>query len=661
MITLYYIEGISRTDEPVFHGEYGARYQSLFMANHAVCSIDTGFYPPHYHNVIDLSTNDVDFNTQVNYLSLEYGGKTYYYFIDSIQYVSESDIKVIVTMDTIQTYMFDIVNYHAEITKNTIHRFINHDINRNYIRENISNGNFEINKFEKLYNSDVYAVVFKCTALESLFMTWGTNGTEHSYIPNSTILKLFNKSVPSPYGYIVMPFVFDDEVDINYYYLKDGTRYSLDTVQDWSTFVKYIRNIISLPCCEDAFVLPGTTLDQLGIEYEKITTSSGTTIYNFITKHDHSESLAYKYTRGAKFYLKPTETTTKLIAYGYTLGDGAYDSLLIQYDLTPEALESNEPNKPFDWHKVPQMIDENYMQIDFGERAGYTGYPLHLWKEVDMGLTGNFVLNLIDNERLYWIEYPYDNPTIDIKDRYLTLMKVTTKEHFELLTDAYTQYIAQNYATLTMGYSLATANATYQTAKGAANGLTQALLGVAQVSTSPNPLGKLAGTSNVVKGLENTFFGATDGLMDLYNIDKNREISLANAEFAPDTTKQGNTLRSDLLLDTIVPFYRLRVVTDIEDCAMNFESYGYKVHEDTDITSLFEYRHRYYFDVIQATNIIMSIGNYITDEATLNSIKARFESGLRLWHNNISGTTELERSKLLGHLGRTTEFDNFDY
>ena len=141
MITLYYIPGISRSDTPVFSTVVEQnKYFSTYVPYST--NIDTGFYPPHYRNTIDISAEDFDQVDNCNYLSLVYKNKTYYYFVDSVMYVNESLVKLIVTMDTVQTYMFDVKFLKYERTRKLIARWVGDKINRNYLRENVSQGLF---------------------------------------------------------------------------------------------------------------------------------------------------------------------------------------------------------------------------------------------------------------------------------------------------------------------------------------------------------------------------------------------------------------------------------------------------------------------------------------------------------------------------------------
>lgn len=143
----------------------------------------------------------------------------------------------------------------------------------------------------------------------------------------------------------------------------------------------------------------------------------------------------------------------------------------------------------------------------------------------------------------------------------------------------------------------------------------------------------------------------SDGFMNNYMIDEQREIGIENQEYAPDTTKQGNTCSTDMLLDTLDSFVRISIVTDIEDCAKNFESFGYSVHEDIDYNPL-TIHNRYYFDVVQATNLSITLYKAVSDEATIKTIRDRFASGLRLWHTN--------GKNIIGVMGKPTLYDNPD-
>ena len=86
-IRFYYIDGISEIDTPYFST---LQAQETYFNNHYVSSMDYAFFPPYYTNIIPVGSDDLNFALNVNYLSFEYLGKTYYYFIENFEYVNEN-------------------------------------------------------------------------------------------------------------------------------------------------------------------------------------------------------------------------------------------------------------------------------------------------------------------------------------------------------------------------------------------------------------------------------------------------------------------------------------------------------------------------------------------------------------------------------------------
>ena len=105
-INLYYIKGINAIDTPYFAS---LAQQQTYFAQHKVGQInDDYWYPPYNADFIQFSTTDVDLDLKANYLSIEYKEKQYYYFIDSLEYVTQDIIGLHVILDSIQTMMFNI-------------------------------------------------------------------------------------------------------------------------------------------------------------------------------------------------------------------------------------------------------------------------------------------------------------------------------------------------------------------------------------------------------------------------------------------------------------------------------------------------------------------------------------------------------------------------
>ena len=145
-ITLYYVDGISRENTPYFDI---IAHQDAFFAEHVVATPSDGFYVPFLNNKIVLSITDVGFSTKVNYLSLYFNSKHFYYFITDVVYISENEVEISIELDSVQTFMFNIVYHDGIVERKFIDRYKSATvINRDYIRENVSNGVWK----EPIYN-----------------------------------------------------------------------------------------------------------------------------------------------------------------------------------------------------------------------------------------------------------------------------------------------------------------------------------------------------------------------------------------------------------------------------------------------------------------------------------------------------------------------------
>ena len=159
MIILYYIEGIDRENIPYVYPKYKTQITiSDYLREHEVTTIPNSYYPPYYRNIISISSEDFTGNfleTSINYLGIVFGNKTYYYFIDRIEYVNEDLYKLHVTMDVIMTYINEIKIHGGIIERKFIDRYDSDNIiNRKYLRENCSKGIFQLTN--RTYLNDIH-------------------------------------------------------------------------------------------------------------------------------------------------------------------------------------------------------------------------------------------------------------------------------------------------------------------------------------------------------------------------------------------------------------------------------------------------------------------------------------------------------------------------
>lgn len=651
MISLYYVRNLSRLDTPEFfvNGVFHQEYQDAFFHAHLVRDIDTGFYPPHFHNVIAFSVEEFGIGENINYLSISStvnGGKTYYYFIDKIEYASETTINVYITMDVIQTYMGQILIDHARLTKSTIKRKVNGNINREYMRENLSNGIYQVDTMQPKLSSEIWFLVIKMVEQNSvrcLYYETGGQADLQQPLHSAYVVRDNKRITPTGYIYALIPFVNDTNADVHFRQDNSEYNYGVFSNKSMKALCHDIRKIQEMPCVVDMYMLPITLINQL-----HMTMSVSAYSYTFKAERwgdpDAPEQSRNYVSRLCKLgYLDENNNLVvmpNLVYYVESLEMIKYES-----SITVPFVDNNTPGQPFDWHHIPQLLDENYIRVEYGERAGTTGYPLHVMTDYYLRCTE--YINPTSNERIYYLGNVTDNSGW-VVDKYLTANKVTTNESLELFNDAYQTYLSQNLSTLTRGYKLAKDKNVYDTIKGAAKGALTAGMGAAIGMASPVPI---AGDIMGFKGGTGFVESIADGFMNNYMIDEQRAIGIENQTFAPDTEKQGNSCSTDLLLDSLDTFVRISIVTDIEDCAKNFESFGYSVHEDIDYNPL-TIHNRYYFDVVQATNLSIALYKAVSDEATIKTIRDRFASGLRLWHT--SG------KNILGVMGKPTLYDNPD-
>lgn len=155
-ITLYYIPSMNGVDT-VYFDDLSDQEKWFQNVRHRL-EIESSYYPPLFDNVLTLSSDYFNwgddkakpFSNAWNYLSLTSSqGKTFYYFINDISYVSEDMVSVSIRMDTIQSYMFDMRLTRPFITRKAIKRW-NDDgtINRDFIRENLSTGEMVLKNVE---------------------------------------------------------------------------------------------------------------------------------------------------------------------------------------------------------------------------------------------------------------------------------------------------------------------------------------------------------------------------------------------------------------------------------------------------------------------------------------------------------------------------------
>lgn len=609
MLSLYYVRGINRLDTPTFTN---IARQEAYFSKKLVTQIDS-WYPPHYKNTIMFESVDLNFNSKINYLSLTFNDKTYYYFIDDLRYINEDLIEVDITMDTIQTYMFDIQVDNLDLIKKSIQRWnverplLKHKINRNFIRENVSNGYYDNIEYDE-----------------------------------PTLINDDNSDYTMNLGWLVVMSTSNK--------LKISNSVTITSIIGTSIYIQnednnYSQNIF-------IYLLPLTNQNTSFLTINGKTTYSNTaTILPYISSNPEIQAInVIRYNPFKEISYNALTNAMNINAKTYEIeiaiaDDTHYYPVLMLhnyqnndiYELyTFDFILNNKTGQTFDKKYIPQLLDENYIEYKFGERLNSTGYPLHQLDEPKIKNIFNY--DVISNNRIYKIL----STTSDI-DKYLTTTVSKTIETMATYNDAWKTYQSQHYGSLTTGMALQREQNIYNTAKGVVQGLVNMGVGTAIGSTTMMASGGMQGLTSI-----------SDAIQSEYALQKQYQITKENMEFTPNTEKMGNSYQSDIQSDSLNIYRSVQKVNDIDHVARTMESYGYKVAEHySDINPFEQFNIRHYYNVVQVSNMNLTL-NIINDNVTIERIKSRFKNGLRLW--NIDTTT----NETFLPLGKVCYYDNVE-
>lgn len=550
-ITLYYVPGISDVDTPVFESRF---FQREFFAEQVHNVITTGFYPPYLRNVVTLDTSDFNLTTSTyNYLSLEFNNKIYYYFIRNKRYKNEDVVDLEIEMDTIQTFMFDVVFNNAFLDRLSINRMnANYKINRDYIRENLSNGEFSVVSNYTIYNREItdpfklpiqfekYVIVKYVKNIED---SSDTDVHTRQYID---LASMNYDSLDSPYNYAILPLRFGTVTD---YSVSPSVDRNWDFGSHSSQLAENadVVDIYAIPFRFSNDIYCDRVDTLLDIKY-------GHTYYN-------TNRVGLKMLENS-WILYPKNKTINIYVNTDEISHG------ISYNTTLGAL--------FDVSKVPAMYDENYTKITFGDGVVRTEYPLY---SCDSFILGVSYWADLSSGNLYYNIYRGTEP---MNNRYDTIVVNTSGYHFDLKNDPWKTYIASNRATLTGAFI--------------SSGVT--LLASAGLGAIKPVAGEMAAMSSIGKGVKN---------ISHYFVNKE------NLKHAPDEVKRTGNAIPDMYSESLLVSSKVSYCDDFADIARYYESYGYKVAK-TSTENLFLTNYRYLYDYVQTKELSIIIGDKETEK-----------------------------------------------
>ena len=629
-ISFCYIEGISAVDTPYFDT---IEDQAFFFERHEVGYIDTTFYPPHYNNSIRVDVNDFNFNSEVNYVRFQYLNKWYYYFIESIEYLNEFVIVVKITMDVIQTYYGNIKIDSGIIERRFVNRCVGNtiNINRKYIRENVSNGIFTLKTKTIIDGADVtkYTIINKTTTVQK--------ASAGSYAPvAATACWLYDINASEFISNKNYNYVGDTKITF-----VSALHYQNDT---GDLLYGNITVLGGLAESLDLFVCPFVPLKGISISSNIAVCDNTYSKYRYNFDDMHGETINYLHTDLCRIAVYST-----------------YINLSLYFGTVNHSI-----NNPYDYKRIYQMLDENYILVEFGSLTASTVYPLYY---LDMwALYGRYWFNMSDGTRCYLLN---DTNSSVLEDKYSTIVVDTNILYLDMFNSRWNDYIANNknrWAQITMGATVS--------ALGTIAGISSRTASYSTLDITESKSLGVKGT--VVKGITGfdargsvrerstsrdvdstqTYYSPSkgaQGVTDIFNELWN-ENNIVNS---PYNKKQSMTFGTSIVDTNALIFSRISIVNDYEQCAQYYHRNGYYVNDY--VNGLDEYEifdmvnNRYYFNILKMKNMDISLADVINDENTIELIKERLSNGIRLW--NIAPLSSILNDRF--DIG-TFEYDNVE-
>lgn len=408
MITLCYIEGINEVDTPWF---YTIGEQTAFFDKAIVWHDDESYYPPYFMNTIRLSSDDIPFNStkgKVNYCFLDYEGKRYYYFIDSIDYVTDDLVEIKIEMDTIQTYLFDMLISKPTIARMAIQRWgVKGDvINRDYIRENLSIGNMIQKSKEPIKADDSMGWIIITASDEIPELAYSDRNPDGSVIEasHSGLVQYVSglsgdKTTYRTNGLYTYVIPYSKKIDRSqfiYVQLNLKDPFKMANPQFTIEQLSLMPNVMSMKYVPDRMFANVKVSTYDNVPLIKITSYEYEVSFKDASSVSHTEKMTWNYfipftINGSGipngFIIDYPSIKSSFINVAFDVNFGTnYPALRIISDyksldamtLNGEKIVQNRAKGvPYSSKFVPAMIDESYMRITLGDTGTTCVAPLY--------------------------------------------------------------------------------------------------------------------------------------------------------------------------------------------------------------------------------------------------------------------------------------------
>ena len=637
MIILYYIEGIDRENIPYVYPAYKTQITiSDYLREHEVASIPNSYYPPYYRNIISISSEDFTGNfleTSINYLGIVFGNKTYYYFIDKIEYVNEDLYKLHVTMDVIMTYINEIKIHGGIIERKFIDRWINNKIiNRAYKRENASNGLFQLTQRKYLSKRSNYDGEYKDNVIDGVFVIrttenpWKTATTFPFLKGSPTTLYSDNVNFSSRYATYIVPYISNKFLDTIQY---EGDKEAVYVSQKTTTALTLYHGLAH-PAVVDCRYYPINLFED----------------YFWFIRRNNTDCIVSPYDCWALGNeIKPTPG----LDYDYELIAYLANKLTIKPIKGTYTFILNKPdnkNRPFTSEDVPALIDENYIRLSYGD--GEVQATAQLYLITSPTIEYNYKYDINNGARYYW--FTATNSVIIRNERVYgqdnSISSLVVNENpitLDLINDAWGTWKAYNSATLplTIGKTALDigkfALDTYITYK---NPMAELLSNSGFVDKRfKKPTLNKKGQRELFNIQNNESEDIRQGLYDIANM-PGRFENIINSSREPDTVKSSGNFTTAISSEGMNIRMDIYKVNDYEQCAQYYHRYGYLVDEYiNEVDNIFDYvSTRYYYNVLKMRDVDISLVNSPASTEILELIRERLENGIRLWNCNEHNT-----------------------
>lgn len=606
MIKFGYLEGYNAINVPKYPS---ASARDRAFDDYTLYSIDA-YYPPYYTNVIKVDISEVPQTTPINFVILVHNSKYYYYFTDKIRYINEDVYEIAINMDTVLTHMFDYKVTNGIVSRESIERWriISDEeiyINRDYVRENVSEGIMQL--YQTRYREPNSYMIVTCTKAHGgaglvptptnivskngliplgyyVFIIPLPSGIEQSISPTATITV---SSSLSPYT-----------IDTSLYGLIEGLLSDADTVNIMFTKSEFLDKVYNT-----RWEYVDNTHLNLHFDFDEV--SYFMDYVRDAQQDTRSGHLAHyvSYIRDSLIQIDEINISHKVVNYSAT--------------------------SEFNVAYVPQLIDENYEYIEYGDVTGFTSYPMHQLELKSVKLYNT--LDYTTGNNGYYMQQSDIIPSYNIYNTFT----FTVGTSLDLVTNYWKQYQAQNKGTLSTGLQLQVVNTLFSTAKnvtgaGLATGIAQTALETASKGKYKNIY-----EGQVISNEFREFTAVADGVMQGINILGNYAVNRENLEYTPDTVKGRSSFLSMYNSNYLEPFVKYYRVNDYENCARKLEEFGYRVNR---VVSTEQYiqdicNKRYYYNCLNIKVKSYKLLSFIPNEI-INDINTRLENGLRFVNMN---------------------------